>query len=721
MAIAADNPAEAMELGRIDVIGTTPLPGLGTPLSQVPANAQVFTGRDLARQRPRGLPDFLEQNAAGTSANSAQGNPFQPDIAYRGFTASPLLGLPQGLSVFQDGVRINEPFGDVVNWDLIPQSAIASIQLIPGAQPAFGPNTLGGALAIYTKSGSQFPGGELEAYGGSFRRRALQLEQGGSRGNWDYFVTGHALRDEGWAEHNASRIGQLFAKVGYQTDRTDLDVSVTAADNTLHANQTLPRSFLDDIRQPYTFPDRTINRAGLLTLKGSSFLADNVVLGANAYVRRYRNDSLSSNVVAEEGLEATNDRTLIDQSSHGAGAQLTLTGKPWGLDNRFVAGASADFGDARFTRASQPARFSASRGTEPIGDFEPGTDAETATRHYGMFLSDALSIDPHWTVTLSGRYNVARIRIDDRSGKEPALEGSHRFSRLNPAAGINFNPSRTFTSYAAYGESMRAPTAIELTCADPQAPCRLPNNFLTDPPLAMVTSRTLEAGMRGSVREGTTWSVAVYRTELDNDIQFVGATGAATNAGFFQNVGKTRRQGLEGAASGQWGAFRADARYSYVHATFESPFAANSPNNSSADAQGAIDVKAGDQIPGIPRHSLKLRLEYAANESWSVGANLLCRSAVFARGDENNRDRNGRVPGYAVFNLNASWRVSKGLELFALVDNIFDVRYANFGILGQNVFTGPGRTFHPDSPVAEQFRGPGAPRGAWIGVRYRWS
>jgi outer membrane receptor protein involved in Fe transport len=719
VAAAAENPAEVMELGRIDVVGTTPLPGLGTPLPLVPGNVQVFTGRQWMSQRPLSLPDFLERSATGVTVNSAQGNPFQPDLSYRGFTASPLLGLPQGISVFQDGVRINEPFGDVVNWDLLPQSAIASIQLIPGAQPAFGPNTLGGALALYTKSGSQFPGGELEAYGGSWRRRALQFEQGGSGGHWDYFVTAHALRDAGWARHNGSRIAQLFAKVGYQTDRSDLDVSLTAADNTLEASQTLPRSFLDDIRQPYTYPDRNDNRAALLTLKGSRFLSEALVAGANAYYRKYRNAALASNVLAEPGADATNDRSVIEQSSFGGGAQLTWNTQPWGRDNRFVAGASVDAGDVAFTRFSQPATFNAARGTEASGDFEPGTNAAARDRRYGAFFSDVLALDARWAVTASARYNVAFIDIEDRGGQDPALAGRHRFSRLSPAAGITFNPASDLTAYLSYGHGMRAPTAIELTCADPAAPCKLPNNFLADPPLAAVISTTAEAGARGG-GEGNTWSVAAWRTDLDNDIQFVGSGGAVANAGYFRNVGRTRRQGLELAVQSRLGPLQLGARYGWVDATFRSAFAASSPHNTSANALGMVDVSAGDAIPGIPRHSLKLRAEYSG-AAWSAALSVACAGAAYARGDENNRDANGRVPGYAVVHLNASWRAAKDVEVFAKIDNVFDIRYANFGILGENFFTGPGRTFAAEGAVSEQFRGPGAPFGAWLGVRYRWS
>ncbi|TMH16775.1 MAG: Plug domain-containing protein, partial [Betaproteobacteria bacterium] len=171
----ADNPAEVFELPRVEVIGTTPLPGLGTALSDVPANVQVFGNRDFARQRPLDLTGFLDRNANSVGVGSGQGNPYQRDLNFRGFAASPLLGTPQGISVFQDGVRINEAFGDVVNWDLLPRSAISTIQLIPGSNPVFGLNTLGGALSVYTKSGAQYPGAAVELSTGSFGRRGAQF------------------------------------------------------------------------------------------------------------------------------------------------------------------------------------------------------------------------------------------------------------------------------------------------------------------------------------------------------------------------------------------------------------------------------------------------------------------------------------------------------------------------------------------------------------------
>ncbi len=319
-----ENPAEALEMPTVEVVGTTPLPGLGTPIRDVPANVQIYTSRDLSGQRQTNVTDYLEQNPSGIASNAAQGNLFQPDISFRGFSASPLLGTPQGVSIFQDGVRVNEPFGDVVNWDLIPQSAIASVQLIPGSNPAFGLNTLGGAVAVYTKSGAQYPGGSVELSGGSFGRRTGEFEWGGSSGVLDWFLTGNVYDDDGWADHNPSEVRQYFGKVGWQNETSDLDVSFTGADNTLQGTQTLPRSFLDDIRQAYTFPDENRNKLAFLTTKGSHFFRDDVLLGGNVYYRNYKTRNVSSNVNDEfddDGVQATNDASDIDQDSYGGGVQ----------------------------------------------------------------------------------------------------------------------------------------------------------------------------------------------------------------------------------------------------------------------------------------------------------------------------------------------------------------------------------------------------------------
>jgi outer membrane receptor protein involved in Fe transport len=726
----SQNPAEALELPTVTVVGTTPLPGLGSPLEDVPANVQIYTSGDLSRQHHAAATDYLTQNAGSVSANAAQGNPFQPDIAFRGFTASPLLGTPEGLSVFQDGVRVNEPFGDVVNWDLIPQSAISSIQLIPGSNPAFGLNTLGGALALYTKSGSEYPGGALEASGGSFGRRTVELEWGGSRGRLDAFVTGNYFRDDGWADHNPSEVKQFFGKVGWQDAKTDVDLALTAADNMLEGTQTIPLSFLSDDRQAYTWPDRTDNHVALATLKGSRFLSSAVLLGGNAYYRSYRSSSLNSNVNGDYGqidpatgspdlVEGTNAAAEIDEDGYGGGLQLTVStaGKH---PNQLTLGVTDDAAHTHFQQLAQNAAFNADRYTQGIGSFTPVTNADTTGNDFGLFVADAWHPAPRWTLTASGRYSRAGARISDLSGLAPQLDGSHVFSRFTPAAGANFNPRADLTLYAGYSEGMRAPSAIELACANPSAPCQLPNDFISDPPLAAEVARTLELGARGRTALWQ-WSAAAYQSRLSNDIEFISANPGAPNAGYYANIGATRRTGLELAAATHQGPLALSLRYSLIDAVFSSTFSEPSAFNSSADGNGAILVTPGNRIPSIPRQTFKVRADYDLSGRWSVGASVLVSSGVYARGDENNADRNGRLPGYAVVNLDARWRFRGNLEVFARVNNALDARYYDFGILGVNFFTGPNHSFGPPvgaAPEATQFRGPGAPLGAWVGVRY---
>ena len=708
----------------VEIVGTTPLPGLGTPIQDVPANVQIYTSNDLSGQRQTNVTDYLEQNPTGISSNAAQGNPFQPDINFRGFSASPLLGTPQGVSIFQDGVRVNEPFGDVVNWDLIPQSAITSIQLIPGSHPAFGLNTLGGAVAVYTKSGAQYPGGALELSSGSFNRRSAEIEWGGSSGVLDYFITGNFYDDDGWADHNPSKVRQWFGKVGWQNETTDLDVSFTGADNTLQGTQTLPVSFLDNLRQAYTFPDENQNKLAFLTTKGSHFLTENALLGGNLYSRNYKTRNVSSNVnddFDDNGIQATNDASDIDQDGYGGGVQLVLTNEVNGRKNQLTLGTTRDIATARFTQHSQDAQFTADRNTVGIDDFALQTDAETRSQYFGAFITDTFNLNSQWTLTASGRYNHARIRIHDRTGTAPLLNGENTFSRFNPAVGVNFNPTRNLTAYASYNEGVRAPTAIELTCADPDAPCKLPNDFLADPPLEEVISKTMEVGARGLVAPAWRWSAAVYRTRLQNDIAFISAGAGATNAGFFANVGATRRHGVELGLETHLNPISLAVRYTFLDATFRSSFTESSPGNSSADDDGVIEVNPGNRIPANPRHVVKIRAEWAVTRQLFLGANVLASAGVYARGDENNQDVNGQLPSYTLINLDGRYRVTKTLEVFARVNNLFDRRYYNFGVVGENFFTGPDRIFGPAvgaDPAAEQFRGPGAPRGAWLGVKF---
>ena len=380
-----------------------------------------------------------------------------------------------------------------------------------------------------------------------------------------------------------------------------------------------------------------------------------------------------------------------------------------------------------FRRRTLPAQPNAasSRDTTSNSSIVLATALHAKATSTGTFVSENFGIDDKTFLTVSGRYNHATVKLEDQLGT--ALNGEHSFNRFNPAIGIAFNPTTSLTAYASYNEGMRVPTPVELTCADPNAPCSLPNAFSSDPALKPVISKTLELGLRGRLAPGFGWSAAVFRTGLQDDIQFISSGGGATSAGYFQNVGLTRRQGVELALDGKASQVTFSAHYSYVSATFQSPLILNSPSNSIAGPLSCptctdIQINPGDRIPGIPRHILKLGAEYALSAKGSIGANLVAQSSQYARGDESNQDVNGPDPGFAVINLDARFRFAQGWELFANVNNVFDRRFSTFGTLGHNVFTGPGNTFDTSGSTwrNEQFRSTGAPRGVWVGLAYRF-
>jgi outer membrane receptor protein involved in Fe transport len=733
-AAAQQNRSSELETATVEVVGTTPLPGLGTPLNQVPANVQSATGQQVSEQHNHNLTQYLETNLGSININEGQVNPYMPDINFRGFTASPLLGTPQGLSVFFDGVRVNEPFGDVVNWDLIPQNAISTINLIPGSNPLFGLNTLGAALSLSSKSGLQYPGGSAAIQAGSWGRKQAELEYGGHGEKFDYFVAGNFADEQGWREHSSSRIQQLFTKIGHETETTDFDLSVSVADNKLEGVQSLPISMLNDRKQSYTWPDRNNNSLLAINAKASHFLSAERLLAGNIYLRHYKNTNFSSNSnnectdntinpgycaggVASGEPQAANDTSSIKTAGFGGSLQLTLVEDLAGKKNSATGGISADLGSTDFEQSSQLADFTATRGTTTDQAITLETRVKTTNAYFGLYATDTYSINERLHLTLSGRYNLALARIEDQTGQDPLLNSTNRFTRFNPAAGLNFNPAPSLNTYVAYSEGMRAPTPVELTCADPNAPCKLPNNFLSDPPLRMVVSKTLEAGARGKLRDAVTWSAAFYNTNLQNDIQFVSSSGAGANTGYFQNVGNTRRRGMEFGLGYAQGGLNVSAHLGFVRATFESDFTINSPANSESVA-GDIAVSKGKRIPGIPERSLKLRVAYEFSEGAGVGVNLVNYSDQFARGDENNADSHGPVPGYTLLHLDAHYQISDRVQIFGRVSNLFDRKYETLGVLGNNLFVNG--SYDAQNSQIEQFRSPGSPRAAWIGVRYEF-
>lgn len=752
--VFAENRAEAIELGKVEVVSTTPLPGVGVALDQVPANVQSVKASDIAQQHTLELSDYINNNLGGVTITEGQSNPYMADVNFRGFTASPLAGAPQGLSVFQDGVRINEPFGDTVNWGLIPQSAISSINLMPGSNPVFGLNTLGGALSVNTKSGASNPGLSAEMSGGSWGRRNFNASYGGVDGNVDYFITGNYAKEDGWRDSSSSEVNQLFGKIGWQNETTDLDLSITLAHNNLNGVQALPKSWLNKPEQAYTYPDTIGNRMQMINLKGSHFLGDEHLIAGNVYVRNSRITNFASNTndcfnatgadldpgaqcdqslpesvdISSQGF---NEKSSTSQLGYGLTAQYSFLGDIMKHKNQFTAGISADLGNSSYKADEQPTEFTPNRGAVATDAFQRETDIRTKNQYYGLYATDIFSVTDKLHVTLSGRYNHVRVNIKDKMEADPNtgkyVSGdtdhiTHTFNRFNPAVGLNYNINPALGFYGSYNEGMRAPSPIELSCADPLTPCRLPTDFLADPVLKPVVSKTFEAGVRGLISPNMRWNATVFQTNLNNDIQFI-SSGNSFNLGYFDNVGKTQRQGIELGFGGNFDKFHITANYQYLRATYRDSVVFHNENNMSAESQandGNYTAKRGDYLPNIPKHSLKVRLAYDVTPNLNVGLNVISSASVYARGDENNKDPNGKVAGYTILNMDANWKFHENWTAFMKLINLTDKDYATMGILGTNAFNTASRSLNtdPNGWQAEQFQSPGAPRAGWVGVRY---
>jgi outer membrane receptor protein involved in Fe transport len=801
----------------VTVIGTTPLPGLGQAREEIPSAVQSASTRDLERSGTSDLSSFMNRNLGSVHINENQGNPFQADINYRGYTASPLLGTPQGLSIYLDGVRLNQPFGDVVSWDLIPRFAISSVTLMPGSNPLFGLNTLGGAIALQTKDGRRFPGTTAQISLGAFGRRSLELEHGGFNkdSGFNWYLGGQLYKERGWRDVSGSDVRQVFGKLGWANASTDLKLTLALADNELNGNGLQEFRSLDaNYSSVYTKPDTTNNRSLFLNLTALHSVNDQTTLSGNAYYRNIRSSAtygdLNSNsldqslyqpsageraaltaagysgfpnsganpsntafpywrcvanvLLNDEPAEKCNgliNTTSLKQSNWGMSGQMAIDGKLAGHRNQFTFGLGYDASSLKFTQSSQLGYLNPDRSITGLPAFADGgvtggvvdgqpfdtrVDLEGKVRTYSIYAMNSLSIANTWHITASGRFNHTRIRNSDMitpGGGINSLDGDHSFSRFNPALGLSYVASRQWNAYLGYSEGSRAPTSVELGCANPDNPCKLPNAMAGDPPLEQVVTKTWEAGLRGRLGPSMQWNAGVFRAENFNDILFVADN--TSGFGYFKNFGKTLRQGLELGLNGRTGPWTFGSHYTYLSATYETAEtvlgAGNSSNTSALSGtpgvNGTIDIKPGDQIPLIPKHLFKVHADYQLSPEWSMGGNINAVSGVFARGNENNQHQAnppyylgaGKTAGYMVVNLQARYQPSKTWQVVAHLNNVFDRRYVTAAQLGPMGFSANGnfqaRPFsanaNGDFPLQNStFLAPGAPRSFWLGVKAQW-
>jgi len=745
---AADAPPtgaseDVTTLDLVNVVGVSPVAGTDIAANKLPYNVQSIDDSALERAQTLDLTDFMNRHLAGVTTNAAAGNPLQPDLQFRGFTATPLLGGSEGMSVYLDGVRVNEVFGDTVNWDLIPEAAIERMSLLAGSNPVFGLNTLGGAISLQTKTGFSDPGTSFEFYGGSFGRTSATFETSGNSGQWGWYLMGNRFDEDGWRNESPSNARNFYGTLSWRGDAASFDLHLGHADTDLAGSGATPAQALAQDWKTIFTADETRNKMDLVSGQGSFNFNDATKLSFTLFHREvktlsYNGDISDFDACDEDATILCDDDTPIldqngntvsseydainnighrSQKSDGGTVQLTFDQPIFGMQNQLVAGLDYNRGSLTYRSTLEVAVLQANHITTNPGLFIPddALSVDSRTRSTGIYATDTLSITDKLALTLSGRSNHTRTTINDPTGDNPDLDGKHGFSRFNPAAGITYQWSPAINFYGGYSESTRAPTPVELTCADPDAPCKLPNDFVSDPPLKQVVAKTWEGGLRGAFSadgngDRVNWHVGLFRTTNADDILFQSTGGTQSNEGFFANVGDTRRQGVEASLSGTLLDKRLDwyANYTYLDATYLTGFSENSANHPDADDDGLIFVKKGDRIPGLPKHSLKLGADFAVTKALSVGGDVIANSGQFLRSDEANLL--GETAGYALLNLRANYTFNEHFSVFARVDNVLDRRYVTFGTLGDP------SDIYPDFDDP-RFYGPGQPRAGWVGFR----
>ena len=719
-------------LAEVTVIATTPIGNTGISLEKFAGNVQTLS-RDKLSTDTLNLTQRIDQGLGSVHLNDTQGNPFQVDLNYRGFTASPALGTPQGLSVFLDGMRLNEPFGDVVAWDSLPQLAIDKVTLIPGSNPVYGLNTLGGAIALTTKNGNSVNGSQGGLSVGSFGRVSMDVEHGGHADDGNLYFTASLYNERGWAENNPSQVRQIFGKYTHYLSHGDLAVSLLYADNLLYGNQTVPQSMRDQAAQGYSHPDYTGSQTFMLNAQLNMELDASNAFAGNVYLRDITRDILNSNI-NQWLLGATNDvnclgNTPIDcpatnllahykQQVAGSNLQWSNTDFVFDRNQITTVGLNAEFSNTAFANHGQYAALDASHGLVGLGSYLSQADIQSRNQRFGLFATSTIDASDRLAVTASARWDYASLTLSGNSciddalcdldagtGQVTPVTGDHSYQRLNPALGFTYLVAPNLSVFGNYAEGFRTPSAIELACADPAAPCSgVPNAFGADPELAAVVSKTFEFGLRGQLGNVMKWRTAYYRTALENDIVF---NQNSATTGYFANVGQTLRQGIEIGLDGKLGQLDYALDLDRIDASYQSSFTVANAANSAA----ATPVQPGNRIPGMPQWVFKGRLGYPVTAHTRVGLAIQAQDSQYARGDDNNADVNGPIAGFTTVKLDVQHSVDQRLSLYAGVNNLFDARYASYGALAvNNISTG----------ANEQFQSLAAPRTLYAGLQAKF-
>jgi outer membrane receptor protein involved in Fe transport len=753
----------------------SPVEGSAIPIGKYPGAVGRASAADIARSNITYVPDIIQQTVPAAILEDLQGNGFQQNLQYRGFDSSPLNGVPQGLAVYQNGVRINESFGDIVNWDFLPESAIEGITVV-GANPVFGLNALGGAVTILMRDGFSFQGTEIDVRGGSFGRVQGEIATGQRSGNWATFFSFEGIRDDGWREFSPANVRRGYADIGAKDDKTEVHLNFTAADISFGATTAAPVQLLGLERSDsFTSPQVTTNRMTMVSLNGQVKATPTLTFSGVSYYRWFQQVHADANladvvgcpdpgggggtvvcfgddpasadpVIGPGGITepfdpdasyGTLDHTSQNANSYGASGQGVEKTTIMGMHNQFLLGASYDHGRVGYASSSDLGTFGPEFVLTTIDptflilspdDSQP-RNLTTQNDYVGVYFSDTLDITSQLSWTVGGRYNFARISLLDNTGTAPEIDGVHIYERFNPMTGVTYQFNKELSAYGGYAEANRAPTPAELGCSDPVNPCLIENFLTSDPNLQQVVSRTFEAGLRGKEtfwNDGKLeWSAGLYHAMSFNDILPLAAP--ESGRGFFANVGDTLRQGIELGMRYTDKKVMAYANYALVDATLQTNVQLPAPNNptfvpcdNAPDARCA-NVTKGDRLPGIPEHLFKTGMEYWFTPQIKGGFDVVAASNQIFYNDWANT--NAPLAGYATVNIHGSYDVTKNFQIYGLVNNLLNAHYGLFGNYfnldnanGAAAAAGLGSNFftNPETVV------PGAPISAYGGVKIRF-
>ena len=637
----------------------------------------------------------------GTSTFDDQGTRVQPTLDVRGFSLSPVVGSPQGVSVFLDGVRINEPDAQELDFDLVPMEAVDHAELVRGPAAVFGKNSLAGALILSTARGGSRPSFETGAEAGAFGYRAARVTASGMGKGIDGYLLARGSDEDGYRVDTPARTRMLFATVGRKRDESDLALSVLVAHDRVFQAGSLPESWLaEEPKANYTVGDYFAPALAHIALRGDRPLGSGQLRG-NVFVRRNDREQFNVNVAAPSVLASVLNRSL------GGAAEVTFPGRLGRWPLTLTAGAEYGRNDVRYRIFQQ---------ATPEGPVEPDCDratglcenARAAEDNAALYAQTMLTFGQSLVLTASARGDYVRIPFRDLTA--PENDGTSTFRRLSPLLGVTYRPSSKVRTYLAMSGGFRAPAALELACADADAPCPLPFALGEDPPLRPVTVWNYEAGAEWEPARALSVNAAGFRTEGHNEIVFVASERAA---GYFTNIARTRRQGVEvsGVVALPAG-LRVTTSYAFIDATYQA-----SEQLASA-IPDAPPVSPGDRFPLVPAHRLTARVAMTRPlKSYVIDGDLSARalSTQFLRGDEANRQ--APVPGYTVTSLRLGVSHERGTVTLH-VDNLLNARYETFGVYGLNPLGPPGGP-PPESPALERFLTPGYPRSVSVTAAIR--